>query len=454
MDFKSLSFPQAPVMKINPPGPRSKQYLDFQSSHEGAAVSYPKGLPMALGHALGATVEDVDGNVYIDFFGGAGVMNVGHSNPEVLKDVSEQLPCLTHTLDIPSEPRKARVEAIFSLLPPQINRVFFGGPTGADAVEAAMKLAKYNTNRYPMVAFQGAYHGMTAGALSLSSGLSFKEDFLPLLPEVHFVPYAYCYRCAFNKKAESCDLDCVKYVEHVLEDPHSGVGRPAAIIVEAIQGEGGSIVPPEKFLPGIRKICDKHEIVMIVDEIQAGLCRTGRMFAFEHSQVVPDIITLSKGLGGLGFPISCIGYKQDLNSWPPGKHIGTFRGNVIAYTAGTAALRFMTENDLAEHALNLGEEMLSWLKEIEKDSAIVGEARGRGLMLGIELVHDKASKKPAPDLAMKVRTMCHQHGLLVEIGGHYSNVVRFLPPLILTEELAKKGVEIFADAVRGAEKAL
>jgi diaminobutyrate-2-oxoglutarate transaminase len=452
MDFRSLSFPKAPVIKTKPPGPRSKEYLDFQSAHEGSAVSYPRGMPMALSHARGATVEDVDGNVYLDFFGGAGVMNVGHSNPKVLEDVSKQLSRLTHSLDFPSEPRKALVDTLLPLFPAPLNRVFFGGPTGSDAVEAAMKLAKYNTQRQPMISFEGAYHGMSSGALSLSGGLSFKEDFLPLIPEVHFVPYAYCYRCAFGKNPETCDLDCVKYIEHVLENPHSGVGKPAALIVEAIQGEGGSIVPPDEFLTGIREICDKHNVIMIVDEIQAGLCRTGKMFAFEHSRVVPDIITLSKGLGGLGFPISCIVYKEELDSLPAGKHCGTFRGNVIAYTAGAAALRFMIENNLAEHSLNLGEKMLSWLKEIEKDSSIVGEARGRGLMLGIELVIDKASKEPAPDFAQKVRTSCHQKGLLVEIGGHHSNVVRFLPPLILTEELAKKGTEIFADSIREVEK--
>jgi diaminobutyrate-2-oxoglutarate transaminase len=409
---------------------------------------------MALSRARGATVEDVDGNIYIDFFGGAGVMNVGHSNPLVLESVSEQLSRFTHSLDIPSEPRKALIDTLFSLLPDPLQKIFFGGPTGSDAVEAAMKLAKYNTRRQPMISFEGAYHGMSSGALSLSSGLSFKEDFLPLIPEVHFVPYAYCYRCAFGKESGSCDMDCVKYLKHVLESPHSGVGKPAALIVEAIQGEGGSIIPPELFLTGIREICDTNQIIMIVDEIQAGLCRTGKMFAFEHSGIEPDIITLSKGLGGLGFPISCIVYKEELDKWPPGKHIGTFRGNVIAYSAGVAALRFMVENNLAEHASNLGEKMLSWLKDMEKDSSIVGEARGKGLMLGIELVMDKASKEPAPELAQRVRTICHQHGLLVEIGGHYSNVVRFLPPLVLNEELAKKGIEIFADSIREVEKTL
>jgi diaminobutyrate-2-oxoglutarate transaminase len=454
MDFSKFSFIGAPLIKTPPPGPKSKVYLDYQTSHESSAVSYSKAMPMALRRAKGATVEDVDGNLYIDFFGGAGVMNVGHSNSEVIEAAASQLTELTHSLDVPNPARRALVETLLSLLPDSLNKVFFGGPTGSDAVEAAMKLAKYNTRLSPMIAFEGGYHGMSAGALSLSSGLSFKEDFLPLLPEVHFVPYAYCYRCAFGKKPDSCELDCAKYLEHILKDPHSGVGKPAAIIVEAIQGEGGSIIPPDQFIPKIREICSKYEIIMIVDEIQTGFCRTGKMFAFEHSDTLPDIITMSKALGGLGFPISCIAYREKLDTWPTGKHIGTFRGHVMAYAAGNAALNFMVKNNLAEYALKLGHSMLSWLKEIEKDSKIVGEARGKGLMLGVELVKDQDSKEPAPELANRVRTFCHRHGLLIEIGGHYSNVARFLPPLVLTEELALKGIEIFEDAIRETEKSM
>jgi len=454
MDFSNLSFPGAPLIKTPPPGPKSKEHLDYQSSHEGSAVSYPKAMPMALRRAQGATVEDVDGNLYIDFFGGAGVMNVGHSNSEVIEAAASQLTELSHSLDVPNPARRALAETLLSLLPDSLDKVFFGGPTGSDAVEAAMKLAKYNTGLHPLIAFEGGYHGMSAGALSLSSGLSFKEDFLPLIPEVHFIPYAYCYRCAFRKKPESCELDCAKYLEHILEDPHSGVGKPAAVIIEAVQGEGGSIVPPDQFIPEIREICSKHEIIMIVDEIQTGFCRTGKMFAFEHTEILPDIVTMSKALGGVGFPVSCIAYREKLDTWPAGKHIGTFRGHVVAFAAGKAALNFMVKNKLAEHASNLGHSMLSWLKEIEKDSKIVGEARGKGLLLGIELVKDKESKEPAPELAKRVRAFCHRHGLLIEIGGHYSNVARFLPPLVLTEDLALKGIEIFEDAIRETEKSM
>jgi diaminobutyrate-2-oxoglutarate transaminase len=452
MDFRQLSFHEAPLIKTVPPGQKSKELLDFQASSESSAVSYPKGLPMAVQRAKGATIEDVDGNVYIDFFGGAGVMNVGHSNPQVIEAALEQMSAFTHSLDVPNPARRSLVETLLSLLPGSLNKLFFGGPTGSDAVEAAMKLAKYNKKRPPMIAFEGSYHGMTSGALSLTSSLGFKEDFLPLLSEVHFVPYAYCYRCAFGRKPETCEVDCANYLEHVLEDPHSGVGKPSAVIVEAIQGEGGSIIPHDLFIPKVREICDKHDVLLIVDEVQAGFCRTGKMFSFEHTGVIPDIVTMSKALGGVGFPISGVAFKQELDTWPPGKHIGTFRGNVVAYAAGHAALQFMVANNLAEHASELGKHMLSRLKEIERESGIVGEARGKGLMLGVELVHDKASKKPAPEFARQVRTFCHQHGLLIEIGGHYENVARFLPPLVLTEDLARKGLEIFADAVTATKK--
>ena len=303
-----------------------------------------------------------------------------------------------------------------------------------------------------MIAFEGAYHGMTAGALSLCSGTPFKGDFLPLIPEVHFVPFAYCYRCPFGMESGSCDLECGKYLEHVIEDSHSGVGEPAAILVEAIQGEGGSIVPDERFLPKIRQICDDNGILMIADEIQAGFCRTGKMFAIEHTGTVPDIMTMSKALGGVGFPISGIAYREELDTWPAGKHIGTFRGNLVAFAGGAAAIGFMLENELAERSTQLGEKMLSLLGEIEHDSAIVGEVRGKGLMIGVEFVREKDSKEPAPEFASKVRTLCHQRGLLIEIGGHYSNVARFLPPLVITEELIVRGIELFIDSVREVER--
>jgi diaminobutyrate-2-oxoglutarate transaminase len=407
---------------------------------------------MALRRGRGATVEDVDGNIYIDCFAGAGVMAVGHGNPDVVAAAREQLDELTHALDFPTPARRNLVQALRPVLPAGLTRIFFGGPTGSDAVESAVKLAKLNTGRKPVVAFEGAYHGMSAGALSLSSGRAFKDRLLPLVPDVHFVPYAYCYRCAFGKRPESCGTQCAAYLDHVLDDPHSGVGTPAAVIVEPIQGEGGSLVPPEQFLPKVREICDHHHVLMIADEVQSGFCRTGRMFAVEHTGTSPDIMTMSKALGGIGLPIAGIAYRENLDTWPPGAHIGTFRGNVMAYAAGAAAVRFMVDHQLADHACRLGSSMLDSLREIERDSPFVGEARGKGLMLGVEFVKDKGTKEPAPDLASRVRTLCHRRGLLIEIGGHYSNVARFLPPLVITDDLAGTAVEIFAGAVKDLER--
>jgi len=409
---------------------------------------------MAIQRAKGSTVEDVDGNLYIDFFGGAGVMNVGHSNPMVVQAAIKQIGELTHALDFPTPSRQLLMEKLSALLPKKLSRLSFGGPTGSDAVESAVKLAKYNTKRQPIIAFEGSYHGMTTGALSLTSGRHFREPFLPLAPEVHFVPYAYCYRCPFNRTPDKCNLECTEYLDHVLEDPHSGVGKPAALIVEPIQGEGGSIVPPRNFLPKVRQICDKHEVVMIADEVQVGFCRTGKMFAFEHTETIPDVVTMSKALGGLGLPISGIAYQEKLNTWPPAQHIGTFRGNVVAYAAGAAALDFMVSQNLADHAFKLGERMLSSLKEWEKTSRVVGDVRGKGLMLGVEFVKDKATKEPWAEGARAVRSACHRRGLLIEIGGHYNHVARFLPPLVLTDELAAKGLAIFMDSVQEVERLL
>lgn len=451
MNFGDLSFSSAPSIKTDLPGPQSSEFLEYQFANESSAVSYSRGLPLAIKRAKGATVEDVDGNIFIDFFGGAGVMNVGHANPDVLKAAHEQIDNLTHALDIPNPARKRMVEALNKVLPKELNLLFFGGPTGSDAVEAAIKLARFNTKRYPVIAFQGSYHGMTSGALSLCSGAPFKEPFLPLLPEIHFAPFPYDYRCPLNSGGRS-SVACADYLEHLVEDPHSGIAHPAAILVEAIQGEGGSIAPDPIFMQRVREICDKYDIVLIVDEIQAGFCRTGSMFSFEHSNIIPDIITMSKALGGVGFPISGIAYKEHLNTWSPGQHIGTFRGNAVAYAGGAAGIEFMLKTDLAGHSAKVGDEMLNRLKKFEEESCIVGEARGKGMMIGIELVKDKATKEPAQELAAQVRTECFKRGVLIEIGGHYFNVARFLPPLVATSELALTGVELFIEAVKEVEK--
>jgi diaminobutyrate-2-oxoglutarate transaminase len=291
---------------------------------------------------------------------------------------------------------------------------------------------------------------MTSGALTLSSGKKFKESYIPLLPEVYFAPYAYCYRCVFGLEHPGCGLRCAGFVEHLLDNPHSGMVDPAAVIIEPVQGEGGSIPPPAEYIREIRRITEEYSIPLIMDEIQAGIGRTGTMWSSEHSGATPDIMTISKGIGG-GLPLSAIQYKSELDIWKPGSHIGTFRGHVLAMAAGAAALKFLKENNLPEHSAKLGKLMLKRLKDMQEERAYIGEARGLGLMIGIEFVKDKKTKKPWPEMASDVRTECYKRGVIVELGGHYNNVVRFLPPLVLTENLANSGLDAVDDAVKTLE---
>ena len=452
--FAELSMKEAPLIKVAPPGPKSKELLDFQGQHESSAISYPKGMPMAIKRGKGATIEDVDGNVYIDMFGGAGVMAVGHAHPDVLAAAHAQIDQATHTLDIPTSARREMVSALREVLPSELSRLFFGGPTGSDAVEQALKLAKYNTGRHEVIAFHGAYHGMTGAALALTTDRSHREGMGPLVPGIRFIPYDYRYRSPFGGPEEETDLRAADYLEMVLSDSHSGFAKPAAVILESVQGEGGTIIPSPRFLRRVREITKQHGVLLICDEIQAGLGRTGKMFAFEHAggDCVPDIITMSKALGGLGFPISAIAYREELNTWPPGATIGTFRGNMVAFAAGAAALRFMKEKDVPGYAAELGKQMLDELSKLERETSIVGEARGIGLMFGIEMVKDQQSKEPAPELAKKVRKYAHQRGVMIEVGGHHGNVARLLPPLVIPEALAMKGVEIITQVIKDVEK--
>ncbi|MHA1977940.1 MAG: aspartate aminotransferase family protein [Candidatus Hodarchaeales archaeon] len=449
MKFEDLNFPEAPKIVGKLPGKSSLKILNHQQLIEGGAVSYPRNIPLVMDKGRGATILDLDGNIFIDFFSGAGVLALGHCNPIVMEAVRNQQEKLTHTLDFPTEIRLELIEKLRKIMPGKLRnkvKIQFGGPTGSDAVEMAIKLVKFYTKRHSLISFEGAYHGMTAGACSVTSGTFWKANYVPMLPDVHFLPYAYCYRCTFNKEPLKCNFECASYYEHILEDPHSGIVHPAGTIIEPIQGEGGSIIPPDGYIARIEEISQKYEVPIIVDEIQAGFCRTGKFFSFEHSNASPDIITLSKALGG-GFPLSAIAYREDLDVWKKGAHIGTFRGNVVAMAAGVASVDFMVENNITVYVSELGNYMLNKLRKELNECRVIGEIRGKGLMLGIEIVTEKEKKTPSEELASTIRTECFKQGLLIEIGGHYNNVVRLLPPLILTKELATTGLDILIDVI-------
>jgi len=445
--IESWNFRPAPKISGDVPGARSSEMLAEQRRLESTALAYPREVPVAFAEGRGATIRDVDGNTFVDLFSGAGALNLGHGHPVVTRAAALQLARLVHALDFPTEPRLSLMKRLKPLLPgslAQRGRFHFGGPTGSDAIEASLKLVREHTGRNTVVAFAGSYHGVTDGARSITGAAGGTRG---CLGSVHFSPYAYCYRCPLKLKPQDCGLACAELLDDSLNSPASGLGKPAGIVLEPLQGEGGTIVPPSGWLARVREITQRHQVPLIADEVQTGFGRTGEMFACEHDGVTPDVLVVSKALGGIGLPLSAIAFDRDLDGWQSGSHIGTFRGHQVAMAAGTAAISEIVDHDLPARASRLGDIALSQLRSGTDSSPVVGDVRGLGLMIGVEIVRDTRSKEPWPDLARQLRRACLSNGLLVEVGGHYDNVVRLLPPLVITRDLLERGIEILLDTL-------
>ncbi len=430
------------------PGEKSKKILALQQEVEGSIVSYPRSMPIGIKRAKGSIIEDVDGNQFIDFFGGCGVLNVGHCNEFVLNYVKEQQENLIHALDFPTENKIDLIQKIKDNLPEHLRdnyKVCFGGPTGSDAVEAAIKLAKIKTGRDGIISFKGGYHGMTSGALAVTSDIGFRNHISSLMPNVDFAPYNYPYRS--NKEQGSDEIDGLVAFEEMLTNSHSGIYKPAAIIVEPLQGEGGNILPEEGYLEGLVRIAHENDVLVIFDEIQCGFFRTGSFLEFMNTKAVPDIITFSKGFGGIGFPISGLIYKKEVEAWGPGAHIGTFRGNQVSISAARGAFDFIEKYNIAEYTKELGSYLMEKLETLKMDSPFIGEVRGRGMMIGVEFVKDKESKEPFSEFVKQFRKESFHRGLLFEVGGHHDNVLRLVPPLITTYNLVDAAIEIMKEAI-------
>jgi 4-aminobutyrate aminotransferase-like enzyme len=271
------------------------------------------------------------------------------------------------------------------------------------------------------------------------------------MPEVYIIPYAYCYRCAFGLKYPACDLQCAKYLEHIVRDPDSGATSPGSILIEPIQGEGGIVVPPDGYLQEVRRIATQYGLILIMDEIQTGFARTGKMFCCENWGVTPDIMTISKTMGG-GLPLAAVMIKQEIDTWPAGAHVGTFRGNLLSCAAGLASIHFIEKADLINRANDLGRKALDRLKPISLKSRFIGDLRGQGLYIGAEFVKDKKTKEPAPDILKTLQERCFQKGLILWKGGRWNNVARFLPALVITEALLMKGLDIFEKELSALER--
>lgn len=435
--------------------------LARQKLQESNARSYPRRIPLALKRGRGIHVEDVDGRVFIDCLAGAGTLALGHNHPVVIDAIrqvlDDELPL--HTLDLTTPVKDRFVQDLFAALPPAFARqakIQFTGPTGTDAVEAALKLVRTATGRSTVLAFQGGYHGMSQGALSLMGNLKAKTPLGSLLSQgVQFMPFPYDFRCPFGLGGEQGVEVNLRYLDNLLNDPESGVQPPAAVILEVVQGEGGVIPAADTWLRGVREITARAGVALIVDEIQTGFGRTGKLFAFEHAHIVPDVVVLSKAIGG-SLPLAVMVYRDWLDTWQPGAHAGTFRGNQMAMAAGSAVIRHIQSENLVQHAATVGQRLREHLLDLQRRVPQIGDVRGRGLMLGVEVVDpqglpDALGHPPVdPMLASRIQRECLKRGLIIELGGRHGSVVRFLPPLIISAGQVDEVAAIFGKAVHAA----
>ncbi|MCQ8187054.1 aspartate aminotransferase family protein [Streptomyces rugosispiralis] len=434
----------APRVSGDLPGPRSTALLAHQERWESSARTYPRHLPIALAEGSGSFVRDVDGNVFIDFLAGAGVLSLGHNHPELVRAVRHQLGSLTHGLDFPTPAKDAFAQAQLSMLAPELRkrtRLHFCGPTGANAVEAAIKLCKIATGRGDIISFQGAFHGSTHATMALSGLVSQKAPVRDGMPGVHFFPYTAGDPAPGVRSGDGADL-----LEQALRDSNGGISPPAAVIMEMVQGEGGNFVARADFVRKVREVTRSLGIPLIVDEVQTGCGRTGTWFAFEQYGIEPDVIVASKALSGIGLPVALILYDTALDTWAPGAHIGTFRGNQLAFAAGVETIRIFRRDGVLGNVRRRGAQIADRLGGLTRDPW-VRQVRGRGLMWGIELA-DPRDGRPATEVAAAVQHHALRHGLIVERGGRDDAVVRLLPPLNVTAEVVDMACSILVDAVR------
>lgn len=398
--------------------------------------------------AKGALVRDVEGREYVDFVGGIGVMNVGHSHPKVVEAITDQASKFTHTcfMILPYEPAVKLAEKLGTITPGNSNKTTLLVNSGAEAVENAVKIARYATKRPATIVFENGYHGRTLLTLSLTSKVKpYKFGFGPFVPEVYRMPYAYCYRCPFGLSYPGCETSCADYLEEFFTT-YVAAETTAALIAEPIQGEGGFIVPPPEYFPKLHKICKENGILLIADEIQTGMGRTGKMFAMEHWNVEPDMITVAKSIAA-GMPISAVIGKEEImgtvHPWGLG---GTYGGNPVACQAALAVLEVYEEENLLKKAEALGEKLCTRLDAWYEQFEIIGDVRGIGSMQALELVKDREIKVPAADEAKTIVAYCHDKGLIINACGTFSNVIRFLMPLVITDEELERGLSILEDA--------
>jgi 4-aminobutyrate aminotransferase len=443
------AFPTLPKIRVPPPGPKAKPIL---AKDERYMATTTKSQPLAIARGHGAVVEDVDGNFYLDFTAGVGVLNTGHTHPKVVAAIKAQAERFTHFAgtDFYYDAQSDLAEQLTQVAPVgRDSRVFFTN-SGAESNEAAIKLVRRATRRQGMIAFVGAFHGRTMGALSLTASKKVqREGYLPMLGGVSHVPFANCYHCPYKLEYPSCDMWCL----HILEEEYFPALIPpedvAAVFAEPVQGEGGYVVPPAPYYKELKKILDPHGIKLVMDEVQSGFGRTGKMFASEHFGVEPDVVSLAKALGS-GLPIGASVFKAHLDWDVSGSHSNTFGGNPVAAAAGLATLEVLRKERLVENSAKQGKLLHKRLEEIQEDHPRIGDVRGLGLMQAAEFVKDPRTRERDPKLRDAVADEAFRRGLVLLGCGR--NSIRFIPPLVVTAEQVDAGMEILETAVKAAQK--
>jgi 4-aminobutyrate aminotransferase len=433
------------------PGPKAKAAV--AADDRLISPSYTRSYPLVAKRGRGIRIEDVDGNVFIDFAAGIAVTSTGHCHPEVVAAIQKQAAELIHIsgTDFYNEPLTDLAEKLSAIAPmPGPHKVFYGN-SGAEAIECALKLARYHTGRQHIIAFLGAFHGRTMGALSLTASKpQQKRRFAPLVPGVTHVRYPYAYRgCTGGPQDEEAfSLGCARYIEEKIFKTIVPPEEVAAIFVEPIQGEGGYVVAPDNFLRELRGICDRHGILLVADEVQSGAGRTGKWWAIEHSGVQPDIVCMAKGIAS-GMPLGVCMSRAEIMDWVPGSHASTFGGNPVSLAAALATINVL-EREGISNAAKVGGKMLDRLQTWKTTHPLVGDVRGRGLMIGVELVKDKTTREPASQLRNRIETLCFEKGLMILGCGETS--IRLCPPLIVTEDEATVALDILEDCLTQVEK--
>ena len=433
-----------PKLVCPPPGPKARAVIERDA--RTMSQNYRKDYPLVVDHAKGPVVVDADGNRYLDFAAGIAAASTGHCHPDVVAAVQRQAERLLHlcATDFYNEDVVALAEGLARRAPgPGPWRVFFAN-SGAEVVEAAIKLARLRTGRPKVVAFYGAFHGRTYGALSLTASKPVqRRGYAPLLPEVLHTHYAYCYRCPVNRHPDTCKVECLDLLTETMFSTTTDPGEIAAVIVEPVQGEGGYVVPHAGFLPRLREVTRRHGILLIADEVQCGMGRTGRMFASEHFGLEPDIVTLAKGIAS-GMPLGALLARDDVMKWESGGHGSTFGGNPVSIAAGLATLRLLEEGLIA-NAERVGRVLMTALRDRLGGHAVVGDVRGLGLMVGVEIVRDRFRREPAPELRERILEEAFKRGLLLLGCGR--STIRLAPPLVVDEEDAATAARILEEAV-------